>query len=246
MKKFLTMLKIESRIALRGIDGVFFGVAMPVGVALLIGMIVGNKPAFAGAEYTFLESTFPALVTVAICTTAFMGIPLGLSDYRDKKILKHYFVTPVRPSMLLLVQVAINLIIALVSGALVCLVMKLFLGYRMNGSKLEFFLYYMLVLVSMYALGMVMASLCRTVKSTNLVCTLVYFPMVFLSGATVPFEILPEGLQKAASVLPLTQGIRLLKAAAMNQEINRVIPIVILLAIALVGAVVSVKTFRWE
>lgn len=60
MKKFLTMLKIKSRIALRGIDGVFFGVAMPVGVALLIGMIAGNKPAFAGAEYTFLESTFPA------------------------------------------------------------------------------------------------------------------------------------------------------------------------------------------
>lgn len=110
MKRFLTLLKIEGKLALRGIDGVFFGIIMPVGIALLIGTICGNKPAFEGATHTYLQENVPAIITVGICATAFMGIPLGIADYRDKKILKHYFVTPVSPSIILFVQVVINMI----------------------------------------------------------------------------------------------------------------------------------------
>ena len=64
MKRFLTLLKIEGRVALRGIDGIFFGVLMPVGIALLIGMICGEQPAFEGADYTFVQGSFAALITV--------------------------------------------------------------------------------------------------------------------------------------------------------------------------------------
>lgn len=124
MKQFLTLLKIEGRIAIRGIDGIFFGILMPMGIALLIGMICGEKPAFEGAPYTFVQGSFAALITVGICATAFMGIPLTLADYRDKKILKHYFVTPVSPTVILLVQVVLNMITALVSAVGVYLMMK--------------------------------------------------------------------------------------------------------------------------
>ena len=43
-----------------------------------------------------------------------------------------------------------------------------------------------------------MASLCRTIKSVNAVTSLVYFPMLFLSGATIPYELFPNGLQRIA------------------------------------------------
>lgn len=63
----------------------------------------------------------------------------------------------------------------------------------------------------MFSLGMVIASLCKTVKIANVVTTFVYFPMLFLSGATIPFEIFPTFLQNVATILPLTHGIQLLK-----------------------------------
>ena len=65
MKRFLTLLKVEGKLALRGIDIVFFGIIMPALIALLIGMISGNKPAFEGATYTYLQENIKALLCYA-------------------------------------------------------------------------------------------------------------------------------------------------------------------------------------
>ena len=92
-----------------------------------------------------------------------------------------------------------------------------------------------------------MASLCRTVRSVNAVTSIVYFPMLFLSGATIPYELFPDGLQKVAAILPLTQGIKLMKAVSMGIQTDSVFKIVVLLvAITLICTMISVKTFQWE
>ena len=232
MKRFLTLLKIEGKVAIRGIDGIFFGIGMPVGIAILIAMICGSKPAFEGAPYTFLQASFGSLITVGICATAFMGIPLTLADYRDKKILRHYCASPVSPGLLLLVHGTINMLMAVISSLLVFLTLKLGFGVALKGSVLGFIGAYLLVMLAMYGLGMLMASLCKTVKLANLVCTLVYFPMLFLSGATIPYEIFPQPLQYVANVLPLTQGIKLLKgySLGLGQE-NLILPIALMLSL---------------
>ena len=48
-------------------------------------------------------------------------------------------------------------------------------------------------------------------------------------------------------MLPLTQGIKLMKAVSMGAELEGVWKIIVLLlGITLICTVVSVKTFRWE
>ena len=117
----------------------------------------------------------------------------------------------------------------------------------MKGSVLLFIIMWFLTLISMLSIGLLMASLCRTVKAANAVTSLVYFPMLFLSGATIPFELFPEGLQKVASVLPLTQGIKLMKEASMGMQTEGAVwRIVLLIGITLVCTIISVRTFRWE
>ena len=64
MKRFLKLLKIEGRLGLRSPDSIFFGVCMPVAIIALLGIICGSKPAFEGADYTLLQSSFGALITV--------------------------------------------------------------------------------------------------------------------------------------------------------------------------------------
>ncbi|MEO1815171.1 MAG: ABC transporter permease [Acetobacterium sp.] len=246
MKKFFTLLKIEGLLSLRSIDSIFFGVSMPVGILILIGLIAGQNPATTTAGYTLLESSFGALITVGICATAFMGIPLTIADYRDKKILKHFFVTPVSPTMLLWVHAVINMLLSAVSALAIYLVAQTFFGYEMSGSKLAFIGSYFLVMVSMYSLGLLIASFCRTVKTANVVCSIVYFPMLFLSGATIPFEIFPKPLQTVAGILPLTQGIKLLKSVSLGLETSLLIPLVVLIAALILGIILSMRLFRWE
>lgn len=245
MKRFLKLYVIEQKLALRSGDMLLFGVAMPVGIMILITMIAGNR--MAGAGYTYLESSFASLIAVGICAAAFMGIPLTVADYRNKKILKHFFTTPCSPVWILGSDVLCGAVTASLSAVSVALVSIIFLGYRMRGNVLAFIGAWLLTLAAMFSIGLLMASLCRTVKSVNTVTTLVYFPMLFLSGATIPYELFPEGLQKVASVLPLTQGIKLMKAVSMGWDPDSVGKIVVLLVgITLICGIISVKTFRWE
>lgn len=53
MNRFLTVLKIESKLAMRCPDSLIFGIGMPMGIMVLIGMICGGKAVFEGADYTF-------------------------------------------------------------------------------------------------------------------------------------------------------------------------------------------------
>lgn len=215
MKRFLTFLKVEGKLSLRSPDGIIFGIGMPVGVLLLIAVVAGSQSA-GGADYSFLQSAFASLLTVGICATAFMGLPLTIADYRDKKILKHFFATPIRPFMILSVQVVIGMLTSFFSAALVTVLAVFGFGYRMEGDPFLFIGAFLLVMLSMYSIGMILASLCKTVKIANVVTTFVYFPMLFLSGATIPFELFPDTVQKVCNVLPLTHGIKLLKAVSLN------------------------------
>lgn len=246
MKRFLTFLKVEGKLSLRCPDGIIFGIGMPVGVLLLIAVVAGSQSA-GGADYSFLQSAFASLLTVGICATAFMGLPLTIADYRDKKILKHFFATPIRPLMILSVQVVIGMLTAFFSAALVSLLAVFGFGYRMEGNPFLFMGAFLLVMLSMYSIGMILASLCKTVKIANVVTTFVYFPMLFLSGATIPFELFPDAVQKVCNVLPLTHGIKLLKAVSLNtwgQEIW--ISVALLIVFAVVGCIISVVSFKWD
>lgn len=99
MKTFRTMLKTEIKLSVRGMDMVIFGLCLPVAMVVILGAVSGNRPAFEGASYTFFEQSFGALSTIAICAGGVMGLPLLISDYRQKKILKRFQVTPVSPAL---------------------------------------------------------------------------------------------------------------------------------------------------
>lgn len=245
MKRFFKLYSTEQKLAFRSCDVIIFGIAMPVGILILISVIAGNK--MAGDGYTYLESSFASLISVGICASAFMGIPLTVADYRDKKILKRFFTTPCSPGWILGSDVLCCSINAVLSAAAVSLAAVVFFGYHMRGNVFLFAGTWLLTMMSMFSIGLLMASLCRTVKSANVTTSLVYFPMLFLSGATIPYEIFPEGLQKAAAVLPLTQGIKMIKAVSLDMPMDSVWrPAVLLAAITLICCMISVKTFRWE
>ena len=247
MKTFKTMLKTELKLSLRGMDMFIFAICMPVIVIILLGIIYGDKPAFADAEYTFLQQSFGAVSTIAICAGGLMGLPLVVSDYRNRKILKRLKVTPVKPITILLVEIAIYCIYSLVSLALIYLVAFLFFDFQIIGSFWQFFLSFVLVMLSMFSIGMMVGGIAPNMKIASTVASILYFPMLIFSGATLPYEIMPNALQNFANILPLTQGIKLLKGTALGLPIDNIIfPIGLMVVIIVICTTVSLKFFKWE
>ena len=88
MKSFRILFKNEWKLNIRNMNMVVFAIIMPLIVLLILGFVYGDKPAADGVEYTFIEQSFSALCTISICAGGLMGIPLVVSEYRERKILK--------------------------------------------------------------------------------------------------------------------------------------------------------------
>ena len=252
MNKYVTMLKTEIKLSFRGMDMVIFALCLPVVMVVLLGIIYGNQPAFEGASYSFLEQSFGAISTIAICAGGVMGLPLVISDYRQKKILKRYKVTPTSPILLLTVQVSIYAIYSLLSLILVYLVGSLFFGVRLPGSVGIFLASYFLVMLSTFSIGMMVGGVAPNMKVASIVASVLYFPMLIFSmlifsGATLPYEVMPTALQRIADILPLTQGIKLLKAASLGLPIEVAwLPLIVMVALIIICGGIAVKFFKWE
>ncbi len=247
MKAYKTMLKTELKLSLRGMDMLIFAVIMPIIVLVLLGIIYGDKPAFEGATYTFIEQSFGALATIAICAGGVMGLPLVVSDYRAKQILKRFKVTPVSPTTILLVEVTMYFIYALVSLITLFAVGVLFFSLKIQGSILQFILGWILVMVSMFSIGMMVGGIAKNSKVAGIIASALYFPMLVFSGATLPYEVMPTKMQNIVDILPLTQGIKILKSATLGLPMEHVlVPIIGMAVIAFICSFIAIKYFKWE
>ncbi|NLG04639.1 MAG: ABC transporter permease [Clostridia bacterium] len=247
MKTFKTMLRIEGKLSIRDMNMVIFAIIMPIIILVILGVIYGNKPAFEGADYTFLEQSFGAMASIAICAGGLMGLPIMISEYRERKILKRFKVTPISPVMILVVHLCIYALYAAVSVVSLWLLGFLFWGIRLKGSLLVFIGGWLLVLISILSIGLLVGGIAKNTKSASVIASILYFPMLVFSGATLPYEIMPPLMQKIVSVMPLTQGIKILKASVLGQPLDSVLLSVIvtlLLALLCIGA--SIRFFRWE
>ena len=98
---------------------------------------------------------------------------------------------------------------------------------------------------SFLAVGFLLASILPTANTATAVGMAVLYPMLFLSGAGLPREILPDNLVKVGNFLPLTHVVDLLKDVWYGDGWNLTALAVIIGMMLLAGAL-SVRTFRWE
>lgn len=244
MRGFWRMYSIEQRMFFRSPDVILFCLIMPLAVFALITLIGGSRQA-ADSGITFMESSFVALSTVGICCCAFMSIPIVIVDLRDKGVLRRMYCSPCSPARLLACDTIASGMMAVIS-TLILTAAAVIMGYRMSGSVVLYVGMWLLTMISMFSIGLMVASLCCSTKSMNVATSAIYFPMLLFSGATIPAEIFPSGVQAVIKWMPLGIGIDSLKQISMACYNNLVVPAVVLGAIAAVSTVVAIKSFRWE
>ena len=244
MKRFLSMYRVEQKIFFRSPDVILFCLAMPLVVFVVITMITGGENA-ADSGLTYLQSSYVSLSTVGICCSAFMSIPITVVELRSHGILRRMYCSPCSPARLLACDTICSGVIAALS-TLILTVAAVVFGYRMPGNVFAYIAMWILTMISMFSIGLMVASLCRTTKSMNVATSLLYFPMLLFSGATIPAEVFPAGLRAVSGWMPLGVGIRLLKSVSMGCYDHIVMPVATLTAIAAICGTVAVKTFRWE
>ena len=247
MKSFITLFKNELKLNIRNMNMVIFAVIMPLVVLVVFGFIYGTTNVAEGVTYTFIEQSFGAFCTISICAVGLMGLPLVVSEYRERKILKRFQVTPVSPLKLLIVEFTIYVVYCLVSMLTLIPTAMLIWNVRISGSWLAFMGSWLLTMVSTLSIGMMVGGVAKNSKIASVIAYVLYFPMLIFSGATLPFEVMPAFIQKIVSIFPMTQGIQLMKSTFLGLSIeNAWFPISVMVAVTVVCAAIAVIFFKWE
>lgn len=242
----LQLVATEFRLYVREPSAFFFTLIFPLLLMLLFGSIWGNDP-FPGETFGYIDAFTSSFIGLVVLTSGIMHLTVNIAAYREKGILKRFKATPVSPVSLLSAQLIVLLAISAL-GVILLLVAGVFVfGMHFWGSVPEAIAAFILGCLGIAGLGFIPASLVRTTRSGTVTANFIYFPMMFLSGAALPRQMLPDFLKTVSNCLPLTHMIELLRGIWLGESITAFpVEISVLAGTALIGGFVSAKFFRWD
>ena len=247
MKSLLKMTWMETKLFLREPVGAFFTLVFPLMMLFLFGSIYGNAPSEYFAGRGTVDISVPAYTAMIIATTGLLGLTITMAAYRENGILRRLRTTPISPLVVLVAQVIVLFMMTILGMVLLIIAGKLVYHMHFEGNAFSVLAAFTLSSLSFFALGFVLAGLMPTARTAQVVGMVILYPMLFLSGAGFPSELLPESIKKVSSFLPLTYVVRLLRGLWIGDLWNQHLTDVFVLAgILVVGVLVSIKTFRWE
>lgn len=245
MQAFLKMTVSEWRLLLREPAAVFFTLIFPLLLMSLFGSVFGNEPNPELGGLGSVDLSTPGYIALIIGTTAFMGLPSTLANYRDQGILRRLRATPVPALTILGAQFFVNLIMSALGTVILITVGRVWFGLQLPDAPLALVAAFLICCVSLFAAGMLLASVLPTARVAQAVGTAVFFPMLFLSGAAMPRQFMPDTLRSVSEVLPLTRVVMLLNDLWFGGHWNTG-ALAMLGGVLIIAAVISLRTFRWE
>ena len=241
MKHFLTLTRMRIRLTLRNRMFLFFSVIMPFGFFFLYAGV------FAKGDPRAVRFFLGPVISLAVMGS-FWGLSAALVTFREQGILRRFHVTPVTASDMLASSIVANYVLTVPTVALELLFARIIFHVTDFGNMLAFFVLVTVGVVSFASMGLIVASVTNTMQETQVLNQLIWLPLIFLSGATMPLPYLPHVAQKFALFLPATYLVWGLEAATFfSQPIGKVLVEAFSLGIwAILAFFVAAQLFRWE
>lgn len=236
-------------------ESVVFTLLFPVLLLLIFGSVFKTSIA---PGVTFSQYFVAGMIASGLVNTGFQGIAIGIPLERDDGTLKRLRGTPM-PPMAYFIGKAVMVIVT----TIVQILMLLAIGMLLFHIALPKDAAHWITLIWVVALGSAVSTLLgiafssipRSGRGASAVVTPIVLVLQFTSGVFFVFNDLPTWMQNVASVFPLrwmTQGMRSVflpesfaqHEVAHSWELGKIA--IILIVWLFVGAVLALKTFRWE
>ena len=238
---------VQMKLYLREPIATFFTILYAPLMLLLFGAIYGNDPSSELGGLGFIDITVPAYIGLIIVSVGLMSVPIGLAANREAGVLRRFRATPLRPIAYIIASVAGYFVMALAGVLLLILTGKVAYNVRFEGNILSILTGFTLGTLSFFALGYLIAGLAPTARIAQTVGMVLAFPMMFLSGATIPLEVLPQSVRNVSRFIPLTHVVSLLQGLWFGDSWGtHLTEVAVLAAVLVVGTAVAARLFRWE
>lgn len=246
MQGFLKLTWVEVKLFVRE-PGVYFGLAFPLAFLIIFGSIYGNTPSAFFHGRGALDVYMPAYIVMVIVSNAFFALPVAIVNYRERGILFRLQATPLRPLSILSAQIGANFLMTTLEALLLVVLGVVFYHVHVTLAIFSVLLAYVLSVLSIFALGFLVASLIPTVRVMGFVAVILFLIAFYLSGMSVPLQIYPTIVQQIAQFLPTTHAVTLLQQLWSGASLfNYWTDVLVLLGLLVVCMFGSAKLFRWR
>lgn len=237
----------EMKLYLREPMATFFTLVFPLMMLFLFGSIYGNEPTPYFGGRGSVDVSVPGYIAMVIGTVGLLSITIQMATYREKGVLRRYRATPVRPQAILGAEVLVNFVMTLLGTVLLVVAGVLVYDLQFDGNALAVFGAFVLSALSFFAAGFVIAGVAPTARFAQVAGMVIFYPMLFLSGASIPLQELPEAVRSFSRFLPLTHVVTLLQGLWFGEPWgDHLTELAVLFGVLIGGVLLSAKTFRWE
>jgi imidazolonepropionase-like amidohydrolase/ABC-type multidrug transport system permease subunit len=226
----------------RSKTALFWMTAFPLGFLLLFGFVMARGD---GRVMAFM---MPGLLTTTLMSASLFGVAIPLVQQREIGLLRRLRVTPAPAASVAIAHGVTAIMTGMISLVVLMVLGRLLFGVQMAGSWLTLLVAYLCGACALVPMGLLVGSTARDIRTAPAIANLLFFPMMFLSGASFPFAMLPAGVQRFARVLPTTYLNEVYSGVIVRGETVWALAgsMSVLLAIGAVGIVMTSMLFRWE
>jgi imidazolonepropionase-like amidohydrolase/ABC-type multidrug transport system permease subunit len=242
MKPYLTHIRTSLALTMRDRTVLVFNYFFPLIFFFIFGFIMHAD------QGGVIVQIVTMVLTIGILGSGFFGAGMRTVMDREANILRRFKVAPISAAPILVSQMVVGLVVYL-PVAVLMLALAHFL-YRMpvpeNLGSLTIFI--VIGVCAFRAMGSIIGAVANSMQESQIIIQLLYFPMLFLGGATIPVSAMPDWLQTVAQFIPssyLSLGLNGILQAHESIWQNRGAAAALLLT-AFVGTFLAVKLFRWE
>jgi ABC-2 type transport system permease protein len=239
---------IELKLFLREPMTIVFTFAFPVVLMFVLGEVFGNQPGgsnervFAGTGA--MNYYAPAYIAVVAMSVGVIMLPARLTDYRSGGVLRRFRASLVPIWAVLGSQVLAALVLGVIGSVLVAAFAAIFYSVHFPDSLALLAAGFVLCSAAFAAIGTLLGAVMPSPRAAQGAGLMLFFVMLFLSGASVPMEVMSNTMVKIGDFLPLTYGVDLLQAAWSGGTWDWTAAIV-LIGIAIVAGFLSLRVYRW-
>jgi ABC-2 type transport system permease protein len=238
---------LEVKIFVREPLGLIGTVGVPVLVFVVIGRLAGARLRPGAGMPPLVTVDLPILASLLIALSAVLSLITIVAIYRESGILKRLRATPLRSHTILAAHVIVKLLFTAITLAAMILAGRRYYPVTSDVPLLSFGAALLLSTLSIVSIGFLIASVVPTARFAQPVGTLIFYPMLGLSGLFVPVDSLPHGLQAIARALPLTYSVSLLRGTWRGEGwLAHAGDVAMLALLFLVFTTLSARVFRWE
>jgi ABC-2 type transport system permease protein len=248
VRRLVKMTWLELKLFAREPLTVVFTMAIPLILLFIMGGVFGNTPRTDEVVWRSagpMDFYIPAYIALVVASLGLIGLPVHLAAYRERGVLRRFRASSVGLRYVLGSQAAVMFCMAVLGGIL--LVVAAVAGYDPRppvspGLAVPAFVLGTLCFAS---LGVMLGSILPTARAAQSVGVLLWFIMIFISGAGPPPEVLNGAMNWVARFMPLTHTVRLLQDPWLGFGWN-VMETIIVVGITIGAALISLRFFRWE